>query len=136
MTNVAVAFEILDEVKHVLVGWTKSSGHLFFDVKMDFTHKARWVKDGHRTEDPEHSTFAGVFSQQSVRIAFTYTALKVLYVTAADIKNSYLQALSSETQYVICGSEFFPKNIGKVALIRRALYGVKSNRADFWKHLW
>ena len=41
MFNVAVAFEILDEGKPAPVGWKKASGDLFFDVKMNFTRKAR-----------------------------------------------------------------------------------------------
>ena len=57
MTNVAVAFEILPQGHSVPPGWRKSSGHLVFDVKMDFTRKTHWVKDGHWTQDPDQSTF-------------------------------------------------------------------------------
>lgn len=135
MTNVAVAFEILESGDPIPVGWTKSSGHMVFDVKMDFTRKARWVKDGHRTPDPDNSTFAGVVSRESVRIALTYAALNDIDVCACDIKNAYLQAPSSEKHYIICGIEFGLEHVGKVALIRRALYGGKSSGADFWKHL-
>jgi hypothetical protein len=135
MANVKVAFEILDTDQAIPVGWTKSSGHLVFDVKMDFTRKARWVKDGHRTPTPAESTYAGVVSRESVRICLTYAALNGLDVQAADIKNAYLQAPSSEKHYIICGGEFGLENVGKVALIRRALYGGKSSGADFWKHL-
>ena len=135
MNNVAVAFEILDINAPIPIGWTKSSGHIIFDVKMDFTRKARWVKDGHRTPEPDQSTFAGVVSRESVRIALTYAALNDINVVAADIKNAYLQAPSSEKHYVICGAEFGLEHAGKVALIRRALYGGKSSGADFWKHL-
>ena len=60
MKQVLVAFEILEDKQPPPIGWTKSSGHLVFDIKMDFTRKARWVKDGHRTPEPELSTFAGV----------------------------------------------------------------------------
>ena len=135
MSNVKVAFEILGEGEKAPVGWTQSSGHLVFDVKMDFTQKARWVKDGHKTADPEQSTYAGVVSRESVRIALTYAALNDINVTACDIKNAYLQAPSSEQHYVICGSEFGIENIGRIALIRRALYRGKSSGADFWRHL-
>ena len=45
--NVAVAFEILKQGESAPIGWSKSSGHIIFDVKMDFTRTARWVKDGH-----------------------------------------------------------------------------------------
>ena len=53
MKNVSVAFKILENGDSVPIGWTQSSGHLVFDVKMDFTRKARWVKDGHLTKDPD-----------------------------------------------------------------------------------
>ena len=52
MHNVGIAFEILDPDAHVPVGWNKVTGHLVFDVKMDFTRKARWVLDGHFTATP------------------------------------------------------------------------------------
>ena len=135
MYQVSVAFEILEEGKKAPPGWTKSSGHLVFDVKMDLTWKARWVKDGHLTRDPETSTYAGVVSRESVRIALTYAALNDLPVTAADIRNAYLQAPSSEKHYVICREEFGLEHVGKVALIRRALYGGKKAGRDFWEHL-
>ena len=135
MKNVVVAFEILEEDQPVPIGWVQSSGHLVFDVKMDFTRKARWVKDGHRTPDPEASTFAGVVSRDSVRVALTYAALNGIDVQAADIKNAYLQAPSSEKHFIICGMEFGIEHYGKRALIRRALYGGKSSGSDFWKHL-
>ena len=56
MYNVAVAFKILENDEPMLVSYTKASGHMVFDEKMDFTRKARWVKDGHRTPDPNGST--------------------------------------------------------------------------------
>ena len=76
--------------------------------------------------DPIGSTFAGVVSRESVRIAFTYIALNGLQVLTADIRNAYLQAPSFQKDYVVCGPEFGIENIGKVALIHRALYGGKS----------
>ena len=48
MTNVGITLTILDEGKKAPPGWTKASGHMVFDVKMDFTRKARWVKDATR----------------------------------------------------------------------------------------
>ena len=135
MFNVRVTFEILEEGQAAPPGWKKASGHLIWDIKMDFTRKARWVLDGHKTPYPIGSTFAGVVSRESVRIAFTYAALNDLQVFAADIHNAYLQAPSSQKDYVVCGPEFGIENIGKVALIHRALYGGKSVGRDFRNHL-
>ena len=58
-----------------------------------------------------------------------------LDICAADIRNAYLQAPSSQKDYIICGPEFGLENIGKVALIHRALYGGKSAGSDFCNHL-
>ena len=106
MKNVGVAFDILEDHQNVPIGWTKTSGHLIWDVKMDFTRKARWVKDGHKTADPLSSNYAGVVSRDSVRIAFTLAAMNGLDICAADVQNAYIQAPSSEKHYVICGPEF------------------------------
>ena len=84
---------------------------------MDFTHKACWVLDGHKTPTPTISTYAGVVSRESVRIVLTYAALNGIDIMAADIQNAYLQAPSSQKHYIICGAEFGLENVGKVALI-------------------
>ena len=135
MYNVRVAFEILDEGTHAPHGWKRVTGHLVWDVKMDFTRKARWVLDGHKTPDPIGSTCAGVVSRESVRISLTYAALNDLDIFAADIRNAYLQAPSSQKDYIICGPEFGVKNIGRMALIHHALYGRKAAGRDFRNHL-
>ena len=45
ITNVGIALTILDDGVKAPPGCRKASGHLVFDVKMNFTRKARWVKD-------------------------------------------------------------------------------------------
>ena len=112
MYNVRVAFEILDEGAHAPHGWKEVTRHLVRDVRMDFTRKARLVLDSHKTPDPIGSTYAGVVSRESVHIALTYGALNDLDVFAADIQNAYLQALSSQKDYIICGPVFGVENIG------------------------
>lgn len=135
MFNVGIAFEILDDNQHIPPGWKENSVHLVFDVKMDFTRKARLVFDGHKTQKPAHSTYAGVVSRESVRIALTFAALNDIPVWSADIMNAYLQAPSSEKYWIRCGPEFGLENVGKRALIKRALYGGKSAGRDFRNHL-
>ena len=135
MHNNSIAFQVLDDGVKAPPGWAKVTGHLVSDVKMDFTRKARWVLDGHKTPDPIGSTYAGVVSRESVRIAFTYAALNDIDVFAADVRNAYLQAPSSQKDYIICGPEFGLENVGKIALIQRALYGGKSAGKDFRNHL-
>mmetsp|Transcript_2939 Transcript_2939/g.6245 ORF Transcript_2939/g.6245 Transcript_2939/m.6245 type:complete len:166 (-) Transcript_2939:1675-2172(-) len=74
MYNVGIAFEILAQGKRAPPGWKRASGHLVWDVKMDFTRKATWVLDGHRCDNPDGSTYAGVVSRESVRIGLTCCA--------------------------------------------------------------
>ena len=74
-------------------------------------------------------------SRDSIQIAFTYAALNGLDVFAADIRNAYLQAPSSQKDYILCGPEFGIENVGKIALIRRALFGGKAAGKDFRNHL-
>jgi len=134
MYELGRGIEIKDS-KRAPPGWSKVTGHIVWDVKMDFTRKARWVLDGHKTPDPIYSNFAGVVSRESIRICFTYAALNELQVCAADIKNAYLQAPSSRKDYIVCGSEFGLENVGKIGLIHRALYGGKTAGRDFRNHL-
>ena len=135
MYKVGVAFEILDKGAHAPHGWKQVTRHLVWDVKMDFTRKARWVLDGHKTPDPIGSTYGGVVSRESVHMALTYAALNDLDVFAANIWNAYLQAPSSQKDYIICGPEFGVENIGQMALIHHALYGGKAAGRDFRNHL-
>ena len=60
LMNVGMAFKVLDEGQKAPAGWHKVTGHLIWDVKMDFTRKVRWVLDGHKTTDPTGLTFAGL----------------------------------------------------------------------------
>jgi hypothetical protein len=69
---------------------------MIFDVKMDFTHKARFVAGGHMTDPPSSITYSSVVSHESVRIAFTIAALNDMDVLCADIGNAYLNAPCQE----------------------------------------
>ena len=66
MQNVGVAFEVILDNKRCLVSWSKVTCHIIFDIKMDFTRKARWVLDGHKTPNPAISTYDGVVSRESI----------------------------------------------------------------------
>ena len=106
MANVRVAFEISEPHQYAPIGRKASSGHLVYDVNMEFTCKAIWVKDRRKNSEPDQSTYACVVLRDSVRIAPIYAALNGIDVMEADIKNSYLQAPSYEKHCIICRSEF------------------------------
>ena len=134
MGNVCVAFKILGPNAKAPPGWHKASGHIILDLKMDFTRKACWVKDGHKTPNSITSSFTGVVLRDSIRIALTHAALLGLPVIGADIRNAYLQAPSSEKHFIICGPEFGIENEGRVTLIWRALYVGSRLYGATWLH--
>jgi hypothetical protein len=76
MEKVKVAFEFCEDcspeqicqglARKDFVGYQEITCHMVFDVKMDLTHKARFVAGGHMTETPASLTYSSVVSQHSV----------------------------------------------------------------------
>ncbi len=88
MTNNKMAFKFLEEDENVPVGYKWIRCHMIFDVKMDFTRKARFVAGGHMTDPPSAITYSSVVSRDSVRIAFLLAALNDVPILATDIGNA------------------------------------------------
>ena len=135
MFNVGIALKIMESGEIPAPGYKKSSVPMIYTVKMEFTRKAWWVKDGNCTHDPESSRYAGVISRESIRILITHADMNGVPVVAADVQNAYLQAPTSEKHFIICGNEFGIENIDKKAIITSSLYGGKAAGRDFWNHL-
>jgi hypothetical protein len=135
MKNVMPAFKILDPGAAEPVGHTRIPCHMIFDIKMDFTRKARLVAGGHVTDPPSSITYASVVSRDSVRLAFLIAALNDLDILGADAQNAYLNAPVREKVYTTCGPEFGPSCENQYAIIVRALYGLKSSGAAWRAHL-
>jgi hypothetical protein len=100
----------------------------------DFRRKARLVAGGHMTDTPTTNTYASVVSRESVRIALTLAAFNDLEVKTADIENAYLTAPVTEQIWTKLGPEF-GSDAGKLAIIVRSLYGLRSAGALFRNHL-
>ena len=105
--------------------------HLVFDIKSDtLARKARLVAGGHMTDPPKDSTYFSVVSRDSVRLFFLLAALNDMDVLACDIQNAYLNAPTKEK---VCfhGGKEMGSDEGKVIVIVRALYGLKSSGDRF-----
>ena len=89
-----------------LPGYQKITWHLIFDVKMDFSRKARFVAGGNLTDPPESITYSSMVSRETVHIAFLIAALNDSDVRAANIGNVYLNAECKEKILVKAGKEF------------------------------
>ncbi len=108
-------------------GYRKIRVHLVFDVKHDGQHKIRLVADGHLTEAPLDSIYAGVFSLQGLHLLVFLAELNNLDVWATVFGNAYLEAKTQEKVDIIAGPEFGELE-GRRLIIFKALYGLRTSR--------
>ena len=137
---VCPAFEFIEDETKNLVGYSEISGHIVFDVKMDFTRKARFCANPHGKGKAEEiksapiNTYASVVSRESIRIIFMLAALNDLNVLAADVGNAYLNAPAREKVWFRAGPEFAEKE-GQRVVVRMALYGLFGSGAAWRRTL-
>ncbi len=134
MLHVRPVFDILPHGSKQPIASKWIPCHIIFDVKMDFTRKARFVAGGHVTDPPTSITYSSVVARDSVRLAFLIAALNDLQILSADIGNAYLNAPTKEKVHTTCGLEFGQQYQGCYAIIRKALYGLKSSGAA-WRSM-
>jgi hypothetical protein len=109
MYAVQVAFHILEDGVNAPPRYQYMDCHLVFDVKFDGFHfMSRMVAGGHMVDTPCFLTYASVVSRETVRIALTIAVLHDFDVKAADVKNAYLTAPTTEKVWTVCGPEFGP----------------------------
>ena len=67
MKNVSIYFEMLEEGEELPASYKLAIiYHIIFDVKTDFTRKARYMLDGHKTNDSKGITYAVVLCREKV----------------------------------------------------------------------
>ena len=109
--------------------------HLVFDIKSDtLARKARFVAGGHMTDPPKDTTYSSVVSRDSVRIFFLLAALNDVDILACDLQNAYVNAETKEKVWFRAGHEL-GSDAGKIIVIVRALYGLKSSGARWRQHM-
>ena len=136
MTAVRVLFKTLNEGDQPPPGYQYMKCHMIFDIKLDgFRRKARLLGEGCMVKDkPSIVTYVSFVSRETVRIALTIAALNDLEFKASDVMNSFLTAPCAENIWTTLGPEF-GDDMGKKAVIVRALYGLKSAGANFGNHI-
>ena len=65
---------------------------------------------------------------RNLRLAMFLTELNKLELWGADVGNAYLQELTKEKLYIVCGPEFEELQ-GHVLVMYKALYGARSGGA-------
>ena len=108
--KVKIAWEVRDNLDLTevckgkqLVGFTEIACHMVFDVKMDFTQKARFVAGGHLMDDLTTITYSSVVSRDSVRMVLTIAELIGLDVMCCDMGNAYVNAPCREKVWFFGG---------------------------------
>ena len=86
------------------------------------------------TDPPTSMTYASVVGREKVRIAFLIASLNDLKISAGDIQNAYLNAHTKEKTFFYAGDEWKGSK-GRVVIITRALYGLKSSALMWRNHL-
>jgi hypothetical protein len=94
-----VAFEILPDGTEPPPNYNHVNLMMIFDVKMDFSRKARLVARGDMTDTPPTLTYSSVVSRESVQIAFLVAALNDLELIMFDVGNAYLNAAESTNNH-------------------------------------
>ena len=98
-----------------------------FDVKMDFTRKARFCAGGHTTDAPDGITYLSVVSRDSVlRLGFLAAALHDVDILSINLENACLNAPCAEMTWFEGTAECGDAK-GKVCVLVRSLYGLKSS---------
>jgi hypothetical protein len=99
MLSVKQVFEFQPDDKPVSAGYKWIPLQMIFDVKIDFTRKARLVAGGHLTDPPTTLTYSSVVSREIVRLAFLIASLNDLNILVADIGNAYINSMTKEKVY-------------------------------------
>ena len=79
-------------ITRVPPGYQVIKVHLVFAVKHDGRHKARMVADGHLTQVPLNSVYAGVVSLRGLRLSLFLGELNNMEAYATDIGSAYLES--------------------------------------------
>ncbi len=102
---------------------------MILNVKTDLRRKARLVAGGHKVNADGHSSYSSVVRLDSIRLLNVIAKAQGLGVLVGDVGNAYLNADTKEKVYFRCGPEFGPELEGRIAIIKKGLYGL--NVDDF-----
>ena len=102
---------------------------IIFDVKMEFTQKARFLARNHMTEPPNSLTYSSLVSWESVKIKFPIPAFNDFDLMSCNIGNAYLNANCRERIWFVAWAECGLDLEGCVCKLFWALYSLKSSGA-------
>ena len=127
-------FKVLERGKAAPQDHTFVTLTLVFDVKHDGRRKARLVAGGHMTDPSTEEVYSSVVGPEGVRIITYLADANGLDLMCGDVGNAYLNGRTREKIWVKFGSEFGKGLAGRVGIIYKGLYGLKSSGARWSEH--
>jgi len=116
------------------VGYQKAPLRTIYDIKHDLRRKTRIVIGGHKVDATGLSRYSSVVQLASIRLLNIIAKSQNLQCLAGDIGNAYLNAETKEKVYVVIGLEFGPELEGRIAIVRKGLYGLKTSGNAWHSH--
>ena len=91
---------------------------------------------GHRSEHvPKEELYSKVVSMEAIRLGFMLVRLNNLEACAENVGNEFLFANTNEKLYIVAGPKFSEELEGRILLIDKSLYGLRTSGARFHEHL-
>jgi Reverse transcriptase (RNA-dependent DNA polymerase) len=99
--------------------------HIVRNLRRKYRHKLSQEK------------FMRIFTDIRMKFLSIVTGLRIwfLYAALIDIQGAYINAMCNDNVYIKCGPEFGSKQIGKIELIVKVLYGLKTSAFAWREHL-
>ena len=127
-------FNILERGEKAPEDHTFVSLIIVFDVKHDGRRKARIVAGGHMTDTNTEDVYTSLVGQDGVRMVTYIADANNLKLMVGDVGNAYLNGYTREKVWVKFGPEFGPELAGRVGIIHKGLYGLKTSSARWGEH--
>eukprot|EP00957_Ditylum_brightwellii_P103772 7905480-Ditylum_brightwellii.AAC.1 len=112
--------------------WQYALMHMIFDINHDLGHKACFVVGGHAIYSLNHTTYSSIIQDLSIKLILLITIYNNLGMMAWDLGNVFCNTPCAEKVWPTAGDEFGQRK-GCVAMLNRALYGLKIASASFHK---
>ena len=127
-------FKILERGERAPEDYTFVSLIIVFDVKHDGRRKARIVAGGHMTDPSTEDVYSSLVGPDGVRMVTYIADSNGLKMMVGDVGNAYLNGYTREKVWIKFGPEFGPELAGRVGLVEKGLYGLKTSAARWAEH--
>ena len=128
-------FKILPRGSSPPAGYQKIPTITTFAVKHDGRRKMRECAGGHVTAPPTEDIYSTVVAPDGVRCVILISVMNDLTLWGGDVGNAYLNGYTKEKVYTILGPEYGPELEGRIAIVVKSYYGLKTSSARWSEHL-